>query len=52
MEREGRDPTPREDQGGDAACWAHLVCEGCGRVLEPGEVHDCEAAGDEPSRAR
>lgn len=34
------------DQGGDPACWAHLICDGCGRVLEPGEEHDCPEADD------
>lgn len=34
------------DEGGDAACWAHLVCESCGQVTEPGTPHRCEGSGD------
>lgn len=32
-------------QGGDPACWAHLVCPTCGRIPagEPGPV--CDACG-------
>lgn len=37
------------DEGGDAACWAHLVCEACGRVTEPGAPHECEGADDAPA---
>ena len=36
------DPFLAEDQGGDPACWAHLLCPECGCVLDQG-VHfgDC-----------
>ncbi len=34
------------DAGGDPACWAHLVCDGCGRVLDPGEDHVCHDGDD------
>ncbi len=29
------------DEGGDAACWANLVCEICGRIPDAGEPHEC-----------
>ena len=32
------DPLRTEDQGGDPACWAHLLCPECGCVLDQG-VH-------------
>lgn len=37
------------DEGGDSACWAHLVCAECGRVTEPGVPHRCE--GDDDGKA-
>ena len=35
------------DEGGEAACYAHLLCEDCGVVLEPGGRHrdGCASAG-------
>lgn len=42
------DPGPvGPDEGGEAACYAHLLCEDCGVVLEPGARHreGCGAAG-------
>ncbi len=30
---------PFERQGGESACYAHLVCPDCGAVLEPGAPH-------------
>ncbi len=36
------------EEGGDAACWAHLVCAECGRVTEPGVPHRCEGDDDGP----
>src|SRR5665213_2262632 len=35
---EEADPLGTEDQGGDSACWAHLLCPECGCVLDQG-VH-------------
>ena len=29
------------DEGGDAACWAERVCDGCGAVVESGTDHRC-----------
>ena len=35
------------ESGGDPACWAHLVCEKCGTVLEGSAHRDtCSALGD------
>ena len=31
-------------EGGDAACWAHLVCPECGAVESEGHVAGCSAA--------
>jgi hypothetical protein len=28
-----------EDEGGDAACWAHLTCPECGVLLVGGASH-------------
>lgn len=44
-----QDP-PDEDEGGDTACWAHLVCLECGAVEAEGHRDGCSmalAAGDE-----
>jgi hypothetical protein len=38
-------------EGGDAACWAHLVCPECGAVESEGHVAGCgfaAAAGQGP----
>jgi hypothetical protein len=29
------------DEGGEAACWAHLVCPDCGAVASEGHQPDC-----------
>jgi len=34
---EGRDETASAEPVGDAACWAHLLCSQCGRVLDPAD---------------
>jgi len=33
------------DMGGDAACWAHLVCPQCGRLNADEHPETCEACG-------
>ena len=35
---------PTEDEGGDAACWAHLVCAECGAIETEGHRPDCQLA--------
>ena len=35
---------PVEDQGGDAACWANLVCPECGAMESEGHRPGCTAA--------
>jgi uncharacterized protein YeaO (DUF488 family) len=35
---------PIEDEGGDAACWAHLVCPECGAVETEGHREGCGRA--------
>jgi uncharacterized protein YeaO (DUF488 family) len=37
-----------EDAGGEAACWAHLVCPDCGAMVSEGHAPGC-AAGRLPS---
>jgi uncharacterized protein YeaO (DUF488 family) len=32
-----------EEQGGDQACWAHLVCPDCGAVVSEGHAPGCQA---------
>jgi hypothetical protein len=33
------------DEGGDPACWAHRVCQACGRLNEAERPTVCEACG-------
>jgi hypothetical protein len=33
------------EDGGDAACWSHLVCVACGRILDDSER---DTPSDEP----
>lgn len=39
-----------EPAGGDAACWAHLVCPECGALIAEGHRRCCPV-GDDVSRA-
>lgn len=32
-----------DEQGGDHACWAHLVCPDCGSVVSEGHAPACQA---------
>ena len=34
-----------EEEGGDAVCWAHLVCLECGAVTTEGHRPGCQSAG-------
>ena len=36
-------PGGGEEQGGDRACWAHLVCPDCGAVVSEGHAAGCQA---------
>lgn len=45
-----------EERGGEAACWAHLVCPDCGAMESEGHRPECPASrprqgslADEPS---
>ena len=31
-------------EGGEAACWAHLVCPDCGTMVSEGHARGCPAA--------
>jgi hypothetical protein len=33
-----------EERGGEAACWAHLVCPDCGAMESEGHRPNCPAA--------
>jgi len=33
-----------EKEGGDAACWAHLICPECGAVVSEGHAAGCQSA--------
>lgn len=33
-----------EPEGGEAACWAHLVCWKCGAMTSEGHRQDCRSA--------
>jgi uncharacterized protein YeaO (DUF488 family) len=35
---------PLDDEGGEAACWAHLVCPDCGAIETEGHRPDCALA--------
>jgi hypothetical protein len=39
-----RGPDAEDEQGGDAVCWAHLVCPECGAIVTEGHRVGCEAA--------
>jgi rubrerythrin len=42
------DPEPAsDDEGGDPACWAQLVCPACGRLTEDPAARRCPACGAE-----
>jgi hypothetical protein len=34
-----------ESEGGDAACWAHRVCQACGRLNDAEHPVVCENCG-------
>ncbi|MEJ7629957.1 MAG: hypothetical protein WKF54_10240 [Nocardioidaceae bacterium] len=38
----------REEPGGEAACWAHLVCPACGRLAERTSPEVCDSCGADP----
>lgn len=34
------------DEGGDPACWAHEICEECGRAASDGHFETCSLRGE------
>ena len=47
-QRSPRHRTIGIDEGGEAACWAHLVCPDCGAVTSEGHRPDCRAQPPAP----
>jgi hypothetical protein len=45
-------PAGSEDAGGEAACWAHLVCPECGAITSEGHRDGCVLAARHPDKAR
>jgi hypothetical protein len=37
------------EEGGEAACWAHLVCSECGAIVSEGHAAGCGFAAAGPS---
>jgi hypothetical protein len=37
------------EEGGEAACWAHLVCPECGVIVSEGHAAGCGFAAAGPS---
>ena len=37
------------EEGGEAACWAHLVCPECGAIVSEGHAAGCGFAAAGPS---
>jgi hypothetical protein len=51
----GRQPDhpPREpDEGGETACWAHLVCPECGAMTTEGHRPSCAFGRRDPRPSR
>jgi hypothetical protein len=38
-------PVPGSEAGGDDACWAHRVCQACGRLNDAERPELCAACG-------
>lgn len=38
------DPETEYPEGGEAACWAHLVCPECGAIVSEGHAKGCSLA--------
>lgn len=41
----------QEAEGGEPACWAHLVCPECGAITSEGHRPECALAPDTASKA-
>lgn len=47
MSADSSKPPVEHGEGGDDACWAHLLCPKCDRVLEEPRPDQCPACGAE-----
>jgi hypothetical protein len=45
MNRESQPVDVELDEGGDPACWAHLICPECGLFNATRNPHRCEGCG-------
>lgn len=43
----GTDPAAEPEEGGDSACWAHLVCPNCGAMTGESHRPRCESGPPE-----
>ena len=41
---EGAEASGESAEGGEAACWAHLVCPECGAITTEGHRPECSSA--------
>lgn len=41
LEEQRQQEEPYEERGGEAACWAHLVCPDCGAMESEGHRPEC-----------
>lgn len=45
------EPAAEPGEGGEAACWAHLVCLECGAMISEGHGQGCTSGPATPGRS-